>query len=33
MVSLLQWPKIIQRAMYRFQAQQDAAQRAQTPLG
>lgn len=33
MISLLQWPKIIQRAMYRFQAQQDAQQRAQTPLG
>lgn len=33
MVSLLQWPKIIQRAMFRFQAQQDAAARAETPLG
>jgi len=32
MVSLLQWPKIIQRAMYRFQAQNDAAQ-GRTPLG
>jgi hypothetical protein len=31
MVSLLQWPKIIQRAMYRFQAQQDTQGR--TPLG
>lgn len=31
MVSLLQWPKIIQRAMYRFQAQNDAQGR--TPLG
>lgn len=33
MISLLQWPKIIQRAMYRFQAQQEAQTRAQTPLG
>jgi hypothetical protein len=32
MVSLLQWPKIIQRAMYRFQAQDNAA-RGNTPLG
>jgi hypothetical protein len=32
MVSLLQWPKIIQRAMYRFQAQTDAG-RGNTPLG
>jgi hypothetical protein len=33
MVSLLQWPKVIQRAMLRFQAQQDAQRRATTPLG
>jgi hypothetical protein len=33
MVSLLQWPKIIQRAMYRFQAKTDAQNRSQTPLG
>lgn len=33
MVSLLQWPKIVQRAMYRFQAQQEAQRRATTPLG
>lgn len=33
MISLLQWPKVIQRAMYRFTAQQEAAQRSQTPLG
>lgn len=32
MVSLLQWPKIIQRAMYRFQAQNGQA-RGSTPLG
>ncbi|MDX2233944.1 MAG: SapC family protein [Hyphomonadaceae bacterium] len=30
MVSLLQWPKVIQRAMYRFQTQAGAAN---TPLG
>jgi hypothetical protein len=33
MVSLLQWPKIIQRAMYRFQAQAEAQERGNTPLG
>jgi hypothetical protein len=33
MVSLLQWPKVIQRAMYRFQSQQEAQRRATTPLG
>jgi hypothetical protein len=33
MVSLLLWPKIIQRAMMRVQAQQEAQVRAQTPLG
>jgi hypothetical protein len=33
MVSLLQWPKIIQRAMYRFQAQQANAAQGSTPLG
>ena len=33
MVSLLQWPKIIQRAMYRFQGQQDGQARTNTPLG
>lgn len=32
MVSLLQWPKVIQRAMFRFQAMQDAQMRATTPL-
>ena len=33
MVSLLQWPKIIQRAMYRFQATADGQARMNTPLG
>ncbi len=32
MVSLLQWPKVIQRAMYRFQAMTEA-NRGATPLG
>lgn len=32
MVSLLQWPKIIQRAMYRFQLAQSEQVRASTPL-
>lgn len=33
MVSLLQWPRIIQRAMFRFQQNGQAAQARNTPLG